>query len=86
MAQRILVMYAGKIIESGSVNDVFYRPRHPYTWGLLKSVPRLDSKQKEELMPIDGTPPDLFAPPVGCAVAASCEYAMTICKEKQPEF
>ena len=86
MAQRILVMYAGKIIESGSIEDIFYRPQHPYTWGLLKSVPRLDSKQKEDLMPIEGTPPDLFAPPVGCGFAARCEYCMNICKEKQPEF
>lgn len=86
MAQRIIVMYAGKIIESASLDDIFYNPRHPYTWGLLKSVPRLDAKQKEELMPIEGTPPDLFAPPVGCGFAARCEYAMTICKEKQPEF
>lgn len=86
MAQRILVMYAGKIIESGSLEDIFYKPKHPYTWGLLKSVPRLDAKQKEELMPIEGTPPDLFAPPVGCGFAARCEYCMNICKEKQPEF
>ncbi len=86
MAQRILVMYAGKIVESGSLEDIFYRPQHPYTWGLLKSVPRLDAKQKEELMPIDGTPPDLFAPPAGCGFAARCEYCMNICKEKQPEF
>ena len=86
MAQRILVMYAGKIIESGTIDDIFYRPHHPYTWGLLKSVPRLDSKQKENLMPIDGTPPDLFAPPVGCGFAARCEYCMSICKEIQPEF
>jgi oligopeptide transport system ATP-binding protein len=86
MAQRILVMYAGKIVESGTLEDIFYRPKHPYTWGLLKSVPRLDAKQKEDLTPIDGTPPDLFAPPVGCAFAARCEYCMSICKEKQPEF
>ncbi len=86
MAQRIIVMYAGKIIESGSLDDIFYKPKHPYTWGLLKSVPRLDSKHKEDLMPIDGTPPDLFAPPTGCGFAARCEYAMSICKEKQPEF
>lgn len=86
MAQRILVMYAGKIIESGTLEDIFYRPQHPYTWGLLKSVPRLDAKQKEDLMPIEGTPPDLFAPPIGCGFGARCEYCMTICKEKQPEF
>jgi len=86
MAQRIIVMYAGKIVESGSLDDIFYRPRHPYTWGLLKSVPRLDAKQKEDLLPIDGTPPDLFAPPVGCGFAARCEYCMGICKDKQPDF
>ena len=86
MAQRIVVMYAGKIVESGSLDDIFYNPRHPYTWGLLKSVPRLDAKQKEELLPIDGTPPDLFAPPPGCGFAARCEYCMNICKEKEPEF
>ncbi len=86
MAQRILVMYAGKIIESGKVEDIFYNPKHPYTWGLLKSVPRLDSRQKENLMPIEGTPPDLFSPPVGCGFAARCEYCMSICKERQPEF
>ncbi|MGE5631789.1 MAG: ABC transporter ATP-binding protein [Caulobacteraceae bacterium] len=86
MAQRIIVMYAGKIVESGTLEDIFYRPKHPYTWGLLKSVPRLDAKQKENLMPIEGTPPDLFAPPAGCGFAARCEYCMNICKEKQPEF
>lgn len=86
MAQRIVVMYAGKIVESGTLEDIFYRPKHPYTWGLLKSVPRLDARQKEELVPIDGTPPDLFAPPAGCGFAARCEYCMSICKEKQPEF
>ncbi len=86
MAQRIIVMYAGKIVESGTLDDIFYNPRHPYTWGLLKSVPRLDAKQKEELMPIDGTPPDLFAPPKGCGFAARCEYCMSICKDSQPDF
>lgn len=86
MAQRIMVMYAGKIIESGSLDDIFYDPKHPYTWGLLKSVPRLDAKRKEELMPIDGTPPDLFAPPKGCAFAARCAYCMQVCKEVQPDY
>lgn len=86
MAQRIIVMYAGQVIESGTLDDIFYRARHPYTWGLLKSVPRLDAKQKEELIPIEGTPPDLFAPPEGCGFAARCDYCMSICKERQPEF
>ena len=85
MAERILVMYAGKIVESGTVNDIFYNPKHPYTWGLLKSVPRLDAENKEDLIPIIGTPPDLFAPPKGCAFAARCAYSMEVCYEQQPE-
>jgi oligopeptide transport system ATP-binding protein len=85
MAERIIVMYAGKIVESGTVDEIFYNPKHPYTWGLLKSVPRLDAENKEELIPIIGTPPDLFAPPVGCAFAARCVYSMEVCYECQPE-
>jgi oligopeptide transport system ATP-binding protein len=85
MAERIIVMYAGKVVESGTVNEIFYNPKHPYTWGLLKSVPRLDAENKEDLIPIIGTPPDLFAPPVGCAFAARCAYAMEVCYEQQPE-
>lgn len=84
MAERIIVMYAGEVVESGTVNDVFYNPQHPYTWGLLKSVPRLDAQNKEELIPIIGTPPDLFCPPVGCAFAARCKYSMEICYECSP--
>ncbi|SHI41736.1 ABC transporter ATP-binding protein [Lutispora thermophila] len=84
MAERIIVMYAGKVVESGSVEDIFYDPQHPYTWGLLKSVPRLDAENKEQLVPITGTPPDLFAPPKGCAFAARCKYSMEICYEEQP--
>lgn len=86
MAERIVVMYAGKVVEQGTLDEIFYNPRHPYTWGLLKSVPRLDAENKEHLLPITGTPPDLFAPPVGCAFAARCEYAMQICYEEQPEI
>jgi oligopeptide transport system ATP-binding protein len=85
MADRVLVFYAGRVIESGVVDDIFYNPKHPYTWGLLKSSPRLDSENKEKLASIDGTPPDLFSPPVGCAFAARCEYAMKICKSVYPE-
>lgn len=85
MAERVLVFYAGKVIESGSAEDIFYNPQHPYTWGLLKSMPRLDSKNKEKLASIEGTPPDLFAPPIGCGFAARCEYAMKICKCVYPE-
>ncbi len=86
MAERIVVMYAGKVVESGTLNEIFYNPLHPYTWGLLKSVPRIDANQKEELVPIVGTPPDLFAPPVGCAFADRCPYAMKVCKEIPPDL
>ncbi|MBW7460886.1 ABC transporter ATP-binding protein, partial [Paenibacillus sepulcri] len=72
MAQRVIVMYAGKVVEQGELNDIFYRSRHPYTWGLLSSVPRLDSDGHTELSSIPGTPPDLYAPPKGCAFAARC--------------
>lgn len=84
MAHRIAVMYAGKIVETGTANDIYYNPQHPYTWGLQNSVPRLDAVQKEELVPIKGTPPDLFSPPKGCAFAERCDYAMKICYAEQP--
>lgn len=70
-ADRVAVMYAGKIAEIGTRHDIFYRPAHPYTKGLLRSVPRLDMEDSE-LSPIDGTPPDLFDPPPGCPFAARC--------------
>jgi oligopeptide transport system ATP-binding protein len=85
MSKRIVVMYGGKIIERGTSNDIFYNAAHPYTWGLLSSVPRLDMGQyAERLTSIEGTPPDLFAPPTGCPFADRCEYAMKICREKMP--
>jgi oligopeptide transport system ATP-binding protein len=85
IAQRIMVMYGGKIVEKGNVDDIFYKSRHPYTWGLLNSVPRLDiDKKQERLSSIEGTPPDLFAPPKGCPFADRCEYAMKICREQMP--
>lgn len=85
IADRIAVMYAGIIIETGTADEIFYNPQHPYTWGLLQSVPRLDKMEKHRLVPIDGTPPDLFAPPVGCPFAARCDYAMPICAKQMPE-
>ncbi|MFA9557561.1 ABC transporter ATP-binding protein [Evansella sp. AB-rgal1] len=85
IADRINVMYAGKIIESGTVREIFYEPQHPYTKGLLKSVPRLDGDRNEPLIPIDGTPPDLFAPPKGCGFARRCDYAMDVCLQYDPE-
>jgi oligopeptide transport system ATP-binding protein len=84
IAQRVLVMYAGKIVERGLSDEIFYNPQHPYTWALLKAVPRLDSNKKEDLTAIHGTPPDSFMPPKGCAFAARCTYCMQICKEQEP--
>ena len=85
MAERIMVMYAGKIVESGSLDDIYYRSRHPYTWGLLRSIPRLDQDKEVRLDSIEGTPPDLFRPPVGCPFADRCDFAMVICREEMPE-
>ncbi|MCM2983180.1 ABC transporter ATP-binding protein [Niallia circulans] len=82
VADRVAVMYAGKIVEMGNRRDIFYSPQHPYTKGLLNSVPRLD--QEGELVPIDGTPPDLFSPPEGCSFTARCPYAMEVCKRVYP--
>lgn len=83
IADRIAVMYAGKIVEIGDKREIFYTPEHPYTKGLLNSVPRLDLIE-EELQPIEGTPPDLFAPPKGCPFTARCEYAMEVCEHVYP--
>ena len=82
MADRIAVMYAGKIVECGTADDVFYDPRHPYTWALLSSMPDLDTKEKLEAIP--GTPPNMIYPPVGDAFAARNKYAMEIDFEMQP--
>ncbi|AXI10614.1 ATP-binding cassette domain-containing protein [Oceanobacillus sp. 143] len=82
IADRIAVMYAGRIIETGTKRDIFYHPEHPYTKGLLQSVPRLDIKG--ELIPINGTPPDLFSPPKGCAFTARCPFAMEVCDKVYP--
>lgn len=85
IAQNIAVMYSGVIVERGSCEDIFYRPRHPYTWALIQSVPRLDLQNKQELATIPGTPPDLLNPPAGCPFCTRCSYCMPICKEQMPE-
>ena len=85
IAQKIAVMYSGVIVERGNCEDIFYRPRHPYTWALIRSVPRLDLENKQVLASIPGTPPDLLNPPVGCPFCTRCEYCMEICKEQMPE-
>ncbi|MEJ8554674.1 ABC transporter ATP-binding protein [Tepidibacter sp. Z1-5] len=87
VCSRIIVMYGGIILEEGRSEDIFYNPKHPYTLGLLKSIPKLANKEdKERLIPIPGSPPDLLKPPKGCPFAARCEYAMKICIDKMPEY
>ena len=79
MCDRIAVMYAGRIVEYGTTDDIFYNPKHEYTKGLLKSSPRLDAKEHERLVPIEGTPIDLLNPPAGCPFAPRCSNCMKIC-------
>ena len=81
---KINVMYGGIIVETGTTEDIFYRGKHPYTWGLLRSIPNPKGDVKEKLIPIEGQPPDLLNPPVGCPFAARCDYAMKVCLQKQP--
>ncbi|MFP4697434.1 MAG: ABC transporter ATP-binding protein [Eubacteriales bacterium] len=85
VADRVAVMYAGKIVEIGSANEIFYEPRHPYTWGLLASMPSLDSEE-DELYSIPGSPPDLLNPPKGDAFARRSEYGLKIDYEKEPPY
>ena len=85
-AERVIVMYAGKIIESGTAKDVYGDPRHPYTLGLLKSVPRLDEKIPEKLEAIEGLPPLVIDLPDACAFAPRCKFVIDKCNEKMPEL
>lgn len=85
IADKVAVMYAGKIIEAGTLDGIFYFPRHPYTQGLLKSVPEMGYERTKKLFSIEGTPPDLCQPPLGCAFAPRCSYAKDICYNKYPE-
>jgi len=84
MADRVAVMYAGQVIESGTVDDIFYRSSHPYTLGLKEAMPSNTHDWDKSLTPILGSPPDLFKPPEGCGYCARCPYAMTICSEHLP--
>ena len=84
MADRVAVMYAGKIVEYGTADEIFYNPRHPYTWALLSSIPDVDSKEKLEAIP--GTPPNMMYPPEGDAFAARSKYAMNIDYREQPPY
>jgi peptide/nickel transport system ATP-binding protein len=86
MADRVVVMYAGRIVEEGTLDEIFYESRHPYTLGLLGSLPRLDSDRREPLRTIPGTPPSLLRLPEGCALAPRCAYAVEHCREERPEL
>jgi oligopeptide transport system ATP-binding protein len=83
-ADRVNVMYAGKIVETAKAAELYANPRHPYTIGLLKSVPRLDQGKKDRLIPIDGVPPDLVNRPRGCSFAPRCAYKIDKCTEEEP--
>lgn len=85
MADRVAVMYAGKIVEYGTVDEIFFNPQHPYTWGLLNSMPTTDT-QSGGLQAIPGTPPDLLEPPKGDAFAARNQYALAIDRQEEPPF
>ena len=84
LVDRVAVMYAGKIVETAKVNDIFKNAAHPYTKALLSSLPSHDTSKEDKLTSIPGTPPDLIKPPVGCGFASRCEKCMKICKAKQP--
>lgn len=84
ICQKVIVMYGGIIVEEGTVDDIFYNPKHPYTWGLLRSVPKMHLGLKKRLVPIEGQPPDLLKPPKGCPFAPRCEYAMRVCLQVRP--
>jgi oligopeptide transport system ATP-binding protein len=86
MCEKIAVMYAGKIVEFGKTDDIFYNPRHEYTKGLLQSIPKLNDKEHKKLVPIEGTPVDLLNPPKGCPFAPRCNSCMRICLNKMPEY
>ena len=86
IADRIVVMYAGKVMEEDEIDRIYYEPRHPYTVGLLKAVPSLADNEEQKLRTIDGTPPFLLKIPSGCPFADRCDYVMRICKEKEPQY
>ena len=86
ICDRVSVMYAGRIVEQGSVNEIFYNPQHPYTQKLLASMPRLDEVTAERLVPIEGTPIDLLNPPKGCNFGPRCSECMKICLREKPPF
>ncbi len=83
---RIAVMYAGKVVESGSTDDIFYHPSHEYTKGLIASIPNLKDTEHKRLVPIEGSPVDMLNPPAGCPFAPRCRSCMKVCLEHMPEY
>jgi oligopeptide transport system ATP-binding protein len=86
LCDRVLVFYAGKIVEEALIEDLYTKPLHPYTIGLFKAVPRLDVEKEKKLQTIHGLPPDLISPPKGCAFHPRCDYSMKICAIKEPPY
>jgi len=84
LCQRVVVMYAGRIVEEGPVEQIFKSPQHPYTWSLLRSVPRVDEARKDRLVSIHGLPPDLTNPPPGCKFHPRCPFVIDRCKIDEP--
>jgi oligopeptide transport system ATP-binding protein len=85
-AHRVVVMYGGKIVETGTVREIFYNAQMPYTWGLLSSIPLPTADRSQDLIPIPGSPPDMLEPPEGCPFTPRCPYAMRICAEEMPGY
>jgi oligopeptide transport system ATP-binding protein len=86
LCKRVIVMYAGEIVEEGSVEQIFESPQHPYTWSLLRSLPRVDADRRERLRSIEGLPPDLIAPPPGCEFSPRCPFRVERCFVEDPDL
>ncbi|HEV2034107.1 MAG TPA: ABC transporter ATP-binding protein [Candidatus Dormibacteraeota bacterium] len=86
LCQRVVVMYAGRVVEEGPVEQIFSSPQHPYTWSLLRSVPRVDEARKDRLVSIKGLPPDLSNPPPGCKFHPRCPFIVKRCREEEPSL
>ena len=86
LADRVAVMYGGLIMEEANIFDIFKAPKHPYTMGLLASIPDMNQDKSKRLQPIPGSPPDMIHPPKGCPFAPRCRYAMRICADEMPPY
>jgi oligopeptide transport system ATP-binding protein len=86
LCERIAVMYGGRVVEYGLLDDIFYNPKHEYTKGLLNSIPKLIETERERLKPIEGVTPDMLAPPAGCPFSPRCTSCMRICMEQMPPY